>query len=160
MNEYNPNLQGAQASNALSTSQDGVSASSGGQSFPAEVLPPEPEQRIAGLTKSQYDALNAKHNNSLKIYGVTMGNQEFDLITRKPTQAEADQHSVEGAKARERGAPILQSVRNFLRTLVVVPDLESLDAYMQKYPLAATSIYEQIMKEIGSDAEVKEKAFR
>lgn len=121
---------------------------------------PKQEQRIAGLTKAEFEAKSAEHTGGLKIYGVTMDGQDFDLIARKPSRAEADQHMVDLSKAKDRNVPMMQPMRNFVRLVTVAPDETTLDAYFERYPLVVSQVYEQVMKEVGADAEVREKTFR
>ncbi len=118
------------------------------------------EQRIAGLTKAEFETKSAEYTGGLKIYGVTIEEKDFDLIARKPTRAEADQHMVDLSKAKDRNVPMMQPMRNFVRLVTVAPESEALDVYFEKYPLVVSQVYEQIMKEVGADAEVREKRFR
>jgi len=118
------------------------------------------EQRIAGLTKEEFKILNIEHNGALKIWGIEQGDHEFDLILRKPSQTELDQHVLSLSKLKDKDQPATPAMRNFTRLLAVAPESGEIDGLFAKYPMVVTQIYTQIMKEAGSDAEVKEKTFR
>lgn len=122
----------------------------------------EQPQTIAGLTKEEFDQKNAANGGRLKIFSVTPepGADEIDIIIRPMTRAEYQKSQSDGRRAARENTSTNVVFANMVRSVLIAPQVETFDAYIERYPALAEHFADKVSEMAGSEAQVREKSFR
>lgn len=119
------------------------------------------EDRIAGLTETEFNDQNSKHAGRLKILSAELPDgTDFDVILRPMTRLEFDKFQQDMIKARTRGDSLLIPQANAVRACLIAPSADQYDAAIDAAPGLIDAFMEELGKLAGADTKVREKAFR
>ncbi|MDV6376368.1 hypothetical protein [Deinococcus arenicola] len=119
------------------------------------------EQRIAGLTKEEFNAKNSEHGGRLEIFSAsTSKGTEIDVIVRPMTRAEYEKFQADLRKAGQRSESTLVPLGNALRGCLIAPSADEFAAQTESLPAIVELFAAELIALAGADAEVKKKSFR
>ena len=118
------------------------------------------EQRIAGLTETEFNNLNAQHGNRLEIVSANTSMGEIDAVLRPLNRAEYDKLQIDMQKSAARGESRSVVLGNILRQCLIAPSQAEFDNAVEGYPAIVELFAAELLAMAGADAEVKKKSFR
>lgn len=118
------------------------------------------EQRIAGLTKAEFDQKNTEHGGRLEIVSATTGGHDIDAVLRPLTRSEYDKLQIDMQKSAARGESRSIVLGNTLRSCLIAPSQPEFDRAAEGYPAVIELFAAELLAMAGADAEVKKKSFR
>ena len=119
------------------------------------------EQRIAGLTQTEFQRKNSENRGRLKIFSLILpgSSETFDVIVRPPTLPEYDAHTSALVELRTKKDKALSATVNLLRQCLIAPSIAEFNALHEAYPAIGDKFGEKLLELTGAEAEVREKTF-
>lgn len=118
------------------------------------------EQRIAGITETEFTQKNQEHAGRLEIVSASTSKGDIDAILRPLSRAEYDKFQQDVQKATQRGESRSVVLANVVRQCLIAPSQAEFDRSVESYPAVVELFAAELLAMAGADAEVKKKSFR